>query len=494
MSRRTAAVELAGLNIDRSSSRPLHRQLYSAIKDAILSGRLRAGARLPSSRMLAASLGVSRFTVVTALELLHADGLTDSRGGSATLVALRAQRRAPQRAVPSNSSNARLPIASTRATEVAAIMASGRPCPMTRLFMAGTNVFPWKVWARLTRDTHRLMLRESRTKHDVLGYRPLREAVTAFVASARGVRCTPDQIVIVPGASYALDVALRTLANPGDVVWLEDPSCVDAPGTVAAAGCRFVPIPVDARGLRLPPDDAAAIPRLIVVTPSRQFPLGVRMAEDRRLALLAYARQVGAAILEFDHDSVLHYQGRPPVALHALDESERVVHIGSFSTTLSPALGIAYLVLPTHLIAPFTTANTRFDATPVLSDEITLAHFMAEGHLSAHLARMRRLYQARQQELLEVLRARVGSLIDVPPTDTGFHFIGWLSDGIDANRVADAMADSALAVRSLADFRLAASGPPGLVVGFGSASHAEIRPAASLLATAIERHAIAVGA
>jgi GntR family transcriptional regulator/MocR family aminotransferase len=259
-----------------------------------------------------------------------------------------------------------------------------------RLGAPALDVFPYAEWIRLAALSRRRMRRELLGYGDAAGYWPLREAVAAYLGPARGVRCGPDNIIVVSGAQQAFGLALRLLADPRDTVWVEDPGYAGARGAAVAAGVQVRPVPVDAEGLSLGRGAGReAAPRLIFVTPSHQFPLGITMSLTRRLALLQWAGRAGATIVEDDYGSEYRYTGRPLAALQGLDADDRVIYVGTFSKVLFPALRLAYLVVPAHLVDAFTAAKGLLDTHAPLLEQATVAEFMAEGHSHSRRSRAR---------------------------------------------------------------------------------------------------------
>jgi len=396
---------------DPRRSLPLHRQLYDALRAAILDGRLPAGARLPATRVLAVDLGLSRTTVLTDMAQLLAEGYVEGKTGSGTYVA---------RVLPDAPFLVASPLASDRAAVgegapapepdrtlshcgrllMAAPSAPPRDAGAPRAFRTGVpalDVFPWKAWLRIEARCLRRLSGALRLYDNPAGYRPLRQAIADYLGAARAVRCDPDQVIVVTGSQQALDLVARLLLDPGDAVWVEDPGYGGAKGALAAAGARLVPVPVDAEGL----DVAAgmrrhASARLACVTPSHQYPLGVTMSLTRRLALLRWASDAGAWVLEDDYDSEYRYAGRPLAALQGLDTAGRVIYMGTFSKVLLPALRLGYLVAPPDLADAFARAKALTDCgSPVLGQAV-VADFLAEGHVGRHIRRMRALYSERQ--------------------------------------------------------------------------------------------------
>ncbi|HRE28988.1 MAG TPA: PLP-dependent aminotransferase family protein, partial [Anaerolineales bacterium] len=349
------------LQPDPQQPTALYRQLYLNLRDAILAGRLKRGARLPSTRELAVSLNISRNTVLNAFEQLLAEGYLETTPASGTFVSLH---------LPVDKPGQR-PLADSRLTHWSKLARSFRSAPAlhvgdrgserSRAFRAGLpalDAFPFKLWGRLVARRARHLDRALLDYQTTAGYRPLREAIAAHVTVSRQVRCTADQIVIVSGSQGALDLVARLLVDPGDPVWLEDPGYLGARGAFAGAGARIVPVPVDAEGLRVEVGRQRCIDaRLAYLTPSHQFPLGVTLSLQRRLELLDWARSANAYVVEDDYDSEYRFHGRPLAALQGLDETGRVIYVGTFSKTLFPSLRLGYLILPHGLLDTFLAAK-----------------------------------------------------------------------------------------------------------------------------------------
>src|SRR5687768_11159986 len=426
--------------IDQKSGQPLYRQIYSHVRQCILDGRLAPGARLPSTRQLAADLRVSRSTAVQAYEQLRAEGYIEGLGGAETRVSgalpdsfVRTGPRDADQPLPLRSTL--VPSARARAT-AAAFRKSAPPFGLgPRAFRAGVpavDVFPVDTWGRImARRWSRTPARDL-SYADAFGYRPLREAVADYLRAARGVRCTADQVMITAGSQQALDLASRVILDPGDKVWLEDPGYHGARGAFTAAGATIVPVPVDNDGLdvmagrTLAPDA-----RLAFVTPSRQLPLGATMSLPRRLSLLEWAATSRAAIFEDDYDSEFRYASRPLPALQGLDRSGCVLYAGTFSKVTFPSLRLGYLVVPAAMIDVFSAARHFIDFHSPYLEQAVMTDFIVEGHFERHIRRMRAIYHERQVLLVSLARERLGGLLDVRPADAGMTVVGWLGGGLD---------------------------------------------------------------
>jgi GntR family transcriptional regulator / MocR family aminotransferase len=319
----SAAMPFVPIELDRSSVVPMHRQLYDYLRSAILSGRLAGGLRLPATRTLATELGVSRNTVMSAFDQLLAEGYMESRVGAGTYVA---------RVLPDDVLYVAAPPGENRgASHVGrAISRRGRlvstmqripvrsqELPDTfRPGLPALDAFPFRIWAGLLSKRWRNPSPELLGPGDPAGYRPLREAVAAYLGAARGVRCNPDQVVITAGSQQALDLVARTLLDPGDAAWIEEPGYLGTRSALLGASIRPMPVPVDSEGLNVATAiERAPQARLLCVSPSCQYPLGMTMSLARRLALLEWAAKVGAWVLEDDYNSEYRYANRPLAAL-----------------------------------------------------------------------------------------------------------------------------------------------------------------------------------
>lgn len=366
MYERTADMIFAALDVDESSSVPLHRQIYGGLRDAMLEGRLAAGTRLPSSRLLAKELGVSRNTVLNALTQLRAEGYLEGRVGSGTYVShslpddLLRTRSKKARRLPTR---ARRGLAERGLRLLTAPRAFRADRGQPRAFRPGVpalDAFSCGEWGRLSARRWRRPPRDLLVYGEPAGYRPLREAIATRLGTMRAMRCTWEQVVIVSGSQQGIELAARLLLDPGDAVWVEDPGYPGVRGVLAGSGARLVHVPVDEEGLDVAVgEELHGSARMACVCPSHQYPAGVMMSLRRRLSLLDWASRSGARVLEDDYASELGYAGRPLAALQALDAEDRVIYLGTFSLSLFPALRLGYLVVPSDLVDAFAAASSR---------------------------------------------------------------------------------------------------------------------------------------
>ena len=473
------------LPLDEASGVPLYRQVYEGVRDAIIEGRLPRGARLPSTRRLAEYLAVSRTTVLVAFEQLAAEGFLEAEVGSGSRVAEHVAAPRP----PSGAGRvAADPWLSHRGRLVVGVPRPARPrAPGPGAFRTGqppVDVFPLDVWRRLAARCSRRLTPAALFHGAAAGLPELRDAI-ASIAVARGIRCERDHVLVLASAQEAMDLTCRMLLDPGDAAWLEDPAWSGARAALAAAGARIVPVPVDRSGLRVD-DGIAAAPgaRLAYVTPSHQYPMGVAMSLDRRMRLLAWAREHDAWILEDDYDSEFRYAERPLPALRSLDGTDRVVYVGTFNKTLFPALRLAYLILPDALIDVFRDARGMGGQHAPTIDQLVLSEFVAGGHYARHLKQARAAGRARRDALLAAAAKRLGVLA-FTDVDTGLHMVGWLPAGSDDRRASAAALRHDVEAAPLSAYCLGQCPRPGLVLGYGSLSTKQINDGTARLAAAL---------
>jgi GntR family transcriptional regulator/MocR family aminotransferase len=495
MAKRRAVVTIGTLGLDRASGVPLYRQLYDGLRETILSGRLRPGARLPSTRTLAGDLQASRNTVLAAFGQLLAEGYLEGRVGAGTTVAhtlpethLRARPEAAGLGRPGRrprlSRRGALLVGTREALARGAITA--RPF---RPGLPGLDAFPFDLWTRLVARRWRGVPRQLLDYGDPAGYAPLREAIAAYLGEARAVRCEAAQVIVVTGAQQAVDLAARVLLDPGDTAWVEDPGYPGARGALVAAGIRPAPVPVDAEGLDVR-RGARRAPgaRLVYVTPSHQYPLGVTMSLHRRLALLEWASTSGAWVLEDDYDSEYRYAGRPLAALQGLDAARRVIYAGTFSKVLFPALRLGYLIVPPELVDAYVAARALTDRHSPSVTQAALADFIDGGHFARHIRRTRALYAERQAALVRAARRSLGGLLEVAPAEAGMHLMGWLPAGVDdrvAARAALARDVDALPLSSFRARPARRGARGGLMLGYAAYAPREIEEGCARLAAAL---------
>ena len=471
---------------------PIYQQVYDHLRAAILAGRLETGMKLPSTRLLAAELGISRNTVLNAYDQLIAEGYIESVEGKGTFVTQVLPEQhltTPPRLKPPDREAERPALRLSQrvkdvlATPVLSYGEKERPSYAFRTGLPSMDAFPYETWAKyVAREAHRLHPASLMTQ-DIMGYPPLREAIANHVTLARQVRCTPHQVIVVSGAQGALDLAARVLLNPGDKVWVEDPGYPGARGALVAAEAQLVPIPVDDNGLMVEVGiQRAPDARLAYLTPSHQFPLGVSLSLARRLALLNWAAKAGSYILEDDYDSEYRFAGRPLASLQGLDDNDRTIYIGTFSKVLFPALRLGYVVVPEALVDAFGAMRHYVDGHTSSLEQRALTDFMADGHFVRHIRRMRVLYAERRNLLLEAARSLP---LEIVAPETGMHLIGWLPDSIDDQQVARQAAAHNVNVLPISSLAMTAKSRSGLVLGYAGVDKHEIQEGVARLSAAL---------
>jgi len=437
---------------------PLYRQLYAGIRRAISDGQMAAGTRLPSTRILAQQLGVSRNTVMAAYDQLLAEGYLDARTGRGTYVST----------VMSGSTAPKKPPRIARQGVV--------PERLPEVGVPALECFPVKSWTRLVTRRVKCSMAELMSNAHPTGYRPLREAIAVQLGMTRGLSCRAEQIFVLPGFDAVAHLVSRALLGAGDKVWIEDPCSPLARAAFANSMVSVVNVPVNRDGFDVNlARQIAPGARLACVTPERQFPLGTQMSPARRNALLAWARNEQGWILEDDRASELNWAAAPLSTLARADGVRRVLYAGSFDRVMYPALRICYVVVPESAVAAFTLAwADSMLHCPVL-EQAALTDFITGGHFALHLRRMRALYADRSNALSNAMAPEIDTGVRLISTEGGLFSTALFSGALDRDVVLDAFtAEEALHVRPLSSF-CAHSQWNGVVVGFGAIEKGNLR-------------------
>ena len=423
------------ITLDSQSSIPLHRQLYDEIRRSILSGRLAKGQRVPSTRALSESLGISRATVTFTYETLLSEGYLEALTGSGTYVC----RRLPDELLRAkNVTGKERPVKSTGKANYKKLSKYGghlrdkewlsyggeEPEIQFSFGRPAYEQFPLREWQQLY-NTHlkKFQMNELDCPSKSKGYPLLREALAGYLSRARAVTCDPEQIIIVNGSQQAIDLVTRVIIDRGDAVGIEEPGYIGARKAFEVQGAQVIALPVDKEGLVVSNLQAMPNLKLVYVTPSHQFPTGVVLSLARRLELLNWAAKTGTFVVEDDYDSEYRYKGRPVPALAGLEHHETVLYIGTFSKVLIPSLRIGYLVVPTSLIDVFSRAKWLTDRhTPLLQQQV-LADFINQGHLDRHIRRMRAFYEERRARFVAALEGAFRERIQVLGDNAGINVL-----------------------------------------------------------------------
>jgi GntR family transcriptional regulator/MocR family aminotransferase len=469
---------------------PAYRWLYAALRADIVEGRLSPGTRLPSTRDLASQYGLSRGTIVNGFDQLRAEGYIEGSVGSGTYVAkvlpdelLEVVRRPGSRAPAAEKQPRRV---SEYARRVHGF--SGGELHPIRAFQSNLpalDLFPAALWAQVAARRLRRASMNLLIGCGSMGYRPLRQAVAAYLSTSRGVKCVPEQVAIISGVQEALDITARLLLNPGDRVCMEEPGYPGAAMVFRAAGARVTALPVDNEGMTL---RRAAMrgARLVYVTPGHQFPLGITMSLTRRLRLLDWAGRSGTFILEDDYDSEYRYVGRPVPALQGLDRHGLVLFTGSFSKVLFPSLRLGYLVVPAELVDKIAAHLSITSRHAPLLEQAILCDFVTEGHFGRHLRRMRQVYAERHGVLQEAVHAKLAGLVELIGIEAGLQTAAWIRGGLTGKAAAAAASRRNVEVIPLSEYCQTGNVREGLQLGFAAVDGKEIRRGVGALAAALE--------
>lgn len=463
--------------------------LYDTLRAQILEGRLRPGTRLPSTRDLALRYELSRGTIVNAFELLKSEGYLQSSVGSGTFVSpvlpddlLTGQRKGGEPA----GVRARARRFSGYGKRVA-YDPNFEPQPVRafRANLPAVDLFPMKLWAAIAARRMRGSAADLLIGCDPIGYRPLREAVADYLNAWRGVKCTPDEVLILSGVQEAIDLTARVLLNPGDRACIEDPGYQAAATVFEACGAHVVPVPVDEEGLQVR-EDLLHAARLVYVTPAHQAPLGMTMSLRRRLALLEWAERNDALILEDDYDSEYRYSSRPVPALQGIDRGGNVIFAGSFNKVLFPALRLGYVVAPQDVLARLEAAKSITTRHTQLIDQMVLGDFIVQGHFARHVRRMREVYAERLSVLLESVRKELDGMMHISDVEAGLQTAAWLRPGIDARALEERARAHGIHVSALSKFARRPLVKDGLQLGFAAVGAADIRRGVRALASVLD--------
>ena len=471
--------------IDRTSSKPLYKQLYEGYRDAIVERRLSGGQRLPSTRSLAAELQISRIPVLGAFEQLLAEGYFETRPGAGTFVARSLPDVRPRPASQPATGSPAEPAAPGRRTVArrpTQVLLHDEPGPWTaglepfQCPSPPVDRFPTKVWSALVaRHSRRFDPGQLHYHRDPMGLPSLRETVARYLRTSRAVRCEAGQIMVVSGSQQALDLASRVLLDDGSPVWIEEPGYWGARHALQMAGARLVPVPVDGEGLDVDAGIARCPgPRAVYVTPSHQLPLGMTMSASRRLKLLDWARRRGVWIIEDDYDGEYRYGNLPVASLQGLDRDSRVIYIGTFTKSLFPAIRLGYIVLPPDLVAPFVAVRRAMDMFSPPFVQSVLADFIQEGHFERHLRRTRLLCRQRRRALVFALGERLGSQLRVIGDQAGMFLTTVLEKGRRDREVATRAALQGVRTFPLSECYMGRTRRQGLVLGYGGFTEKEI--------------------
>ncbi len=505
--RRRSIIAFEMIRLDRASAEPLHQQLYRQIRDELRSGSFIDGAsRLPSSRALAADLGISRLTVNLAFSKLHAEGYLRSKSKSGTFVAypvpesfLSADkfatgpiRRGEPESHPATESRIRISdrvkaLPDQRVGKQFDLGATGAGAGISLVpSIPAVDEFPIGVWERLRaqvlakKGAHLLRYASNRGDAD------LRNALAAYLCDFRAARCHPEQIVIVGGMQQAMLISATALLNPGEPAWIEDPCYQQTRRVLTLADARIIPKPLDDQGIVIARSPKEPFPKLIYITPSHEFPLGMTMSFQRRTALLDFARAHNAFVFEDDYDAEFRFTGPPLPSLQGIDHSGRVIYAGTMSKILCPSLRIGYIVAPEPLVDSFIKIRSAMDQHSSPIDQATLARFITEGFFLSHIKRMRKLYSERRDFFIEQFNGLLGDRFTLQVPEAGLNIVAWLKREEDFPMIRRVTLDIGVRPSALSFFCIEAKLKPAFVFGFAAWTPAQIRESLVKLASALK--------
>ena len=494
--RRRSIIAFEMIRLDRAATEPLHDQLYRQIRDELISAKFGDGSsRVPSSRTLANDLGISRSTVTLAFSKLHAEGYLRSKPASGTFVSnllpetfltagrpktyqpiqrpVRISERV--RAIPDGRVGNQFDLGATGAGPGVSLIAS----------IPAVDEFPIAVWERLRaqvlakKGAHLLRYASNRGDAD------LRKAIAAYLCDFRATRCHPDQIVIVGGMQQAMLLSAIAVLNPGEPAWIEDPCYQQTPRVLTLAGARIVPKPLDDQGIVIARSPREPLPRIIYVTPSHQFPLGVTMSLQRRTALLDFARTTHAFVFEDDYDAEFRFVGPPLPSLQGIDKSGRVIYAGTMSKILCPSLRLGYIVAPEPLIDSLVKIRSAMDQHSSPIDQATMARFITEGFFLSHIKRMRKLYSERRDFFIEHFNKLLSDRFTLQVPEAGLNIVAWLKREEDFPMIRRVTMDIGVRPSALSFFCNRAKLKPAFVFGFAAWTPAQILESLVKLASAL---------
>ena len=452
-----AGTLFGSINLRRNDPSHLHTQLYNSLRELILNGVLQSEQRLPSSRVLAEELSISRTTVLTVYDRLNSEGLLYSQTGAGSFVSsiLKQRQLALDRAVTDNSGlNSDSPPLSRAFLEMYKRLPTRVEMSNPQAFstaIPAIDVFPMNLWSRL-------ISRYSRRRDLVRyissqGYQPLREAIAAHLRTERGLTCRPEQIYVTSGAHQALFFLGEILLDPGDTVWFENPGSRVARNSFSARGARLLPVPVDNEGLNV--EKALEVSpdfKLASVTPSHQQPRGSIMSLSRRLALLNAADTANAWIIEDDFDGEFFYAKRPLPTLFSIARNKRVIYVGTFSKSMFPSLRLGYFVVPDTLVEKLDQSIGSYLPAVPLVIQAAAAEFIDKGHFATHIRKAKKVYLERYRALRDSIHRHLSEYLDLIPTETGFHALALFKQDFDEKEIAEKAIQAGLLVRPLSNY------------------------------------------
>lgn len=480
MARKSSEIIFKDFLIDKSNQ-PIYYQLYHSIRSAILSGRLRPGDKLSSTREISKYLGISRTTVIHSFELLVSEGYVVGITGSGSFV----NEQLPESFINANISKTNVITGKSKTLDLSR---SGLNIFKSRYinlnpqgvipFLPGIpsfTEFPYDTWARLAAKSVKELRSIDMNYADSRGLRTLRELIAVYLRHSRGVICDSEQVIIVSGAQQSINLIGNIFLNPGDDIIMEDPVFFGADVAFRVMGAKINYIPVNEEGIDIKKIvKSKLIPKLIYVTPSHQYPLGYTMSLKRRMQLLEWAAEYSVVIIEDDYDSEFRYTGNPLSSLQGMDAGKCVIYVGTFSKVLFPSIRIGYIVLPENLIEIFMKAKSIFDRNSPILEQLIISKFMHEGHFGRYLRKMRLIYQARKELLETEFNQKFSAVGNIKASQAGLHAVAHISHEINDKLIQTEAAKENLIVTSLSSSCKKRKDLNGLVLGYSAFKPNEI--------------------
>ncbi|ELW84611.1 bacterial regulatory s, gntR family protein [Acinetobacter sp. 766875] len=485
-------VELPSIaKIDKSKGK-ISAQLTQALREAVQSGDLQPGDPLPSSRELAQTLGVARGTIIEAYDQLLAEGVFSSQARIGTYVSHALTKKTVLESSQKETISSSIPLTKS-ALCYAEVLKEFKPLPHAPFAVSVpiARTQPSDIWRKFGNKFRSRGAGAPSGYGEPQGVLALRIAIADYVRRSRSVHCEPEQIVITPGIQQALYICSQILFEAKDEVWIEDPAYRGTTAIFehAVKNIRTVRIPVDEEGIQVETGiKLSKHARAAFVTPSHQYPLGMPMSLARRTALLAWAKQQNAWIIEDDYDSELRYNGQPFPSLQGM-APHQVIYLGTFSKVLFPSLRLGYAVLPKELVASFCGLRVLIDRHPPAADQHVLAAFIQEGYLERHIRRTRHVYAEVRQYIIGLIEKHIPQeLAWLQPGDQGMHMVLWLAHHINDIDVASSAVDAGIAVKAISPTYSKEQQRPGLIVGLGDFEPEQMQQAIKKLSIIIQEH------
>lgn len=468
-----------------NGSLPLHERIQRAIRTLILEGTLSHGKALPASRALATSLNVSRDTVEAAYSSLHAEGFIERQTGRGSFVSSSARFLKPrirQHPPTAETRKAKLSARGKVIYESGGIREFSSPRPLAP-GIPEPRLFPIPTWERLQRQVLKEYQHKILEQSPPQGMERLRRAIAEYVNLERGTRASAEQVIVLTSSQQALALCSHVLLDNGESIVIEDPTYQGAHKAFKAAGLHPVPVPLDEKGISVDALNSLTEPaRAIYLTPSHQYPTGVTLSLDRRLAVIDWANRHAAWIIEDDYDSEFHYEGKPMACLQGLDAYNRTIYIGTFTKSLFPGLRIAYMIVPSELTEPFTMARTLMDGHTASITQLTLAKFLEGGHFGAYIRKMRNVYVARRDKLASLMDEYLSDYVVYATPAGGMQMPCHLRHGLSEKDIAAAARRADIDILGLTGLYAGSPVSTGFLMGFAAYTEREIEDAVKKLA------------